>query len=162
MHSLCATASSHPANAFRSQSNAQTRASELDVRSQLDYASTIEGIPAEPKPGVLKGVVAIIRTSIRRRCPKHWVIKGIQKLTLQGEMNLFGDWEVLRDRDVVVGVMGPVKLYSLAEGAWRCIRGDITSARGGQILGIDERNARRSLQRVFANGALQLRGRDPA
>src|SRR5580693_9706923 len=155
MHSPEAT----PSVAIRECMNwVKVNTSKLEVCSQFNYARAtirrilgIESIAAKSKPRILKSVVAKVRTSIRRRWPKSWMIEGVQHFSLQCETKPLGDREVLGDRDVVVGVMGSVQPYSLAKGTGRCIRGNIVPARGGQVLGINECDVGRSLNRIFAN-----------
>ena len=85
---------------------ALNRLSELDIRPQFNLARSairrssigVYGPAAiDPKCGALNGVPAKIHTSIRRTWPEGRVIKGVQHLGLQAEMNRLGDWDVLRD-----------------------------------------------------------------
>jgi hypothetical protein len=107
--------------------------SKLEVRSQFNYSRSVirrirvrvQGIAAESKPGVLQGVIAKIRTSIRRRWPESWMIEGVQHLSLKGKTKPLCDWEVLGDRYIVVRIMGSIKPNSLADGTRSDIGRDI-------------------------------------
>jgi hypothetical protein len=167
MHSLEATTFVAPTNASWSRSTIKL-VSELEVRAQLDLARSavrrvLVGIQAatrdQPKRRALNGVPAKIRAAVGRTGSEGRMIKGIEHLCLQTEPKPFSDWKMLRDGDVVVGVMGPVDPHPLAERARRSIRrnvGWVGATCWEKILGINERDVSRSRDRILTNGALQL------
>jgi hypothetical protein len=178
MHSPRRQLSSHAANASRFRSKFK-RFSELDIRSQLDYACPLIGRswvvvrrnPSYGKPlllnvGCESSGKATVGAAISRARLKVRMIESVQHLRLEGESNALTNRERLGDRQVIVEIVGPVEIDKLANGSSCRVRTDVgrvcaASGRAGKVPGVEKAYSSLSGDTIYADSALQLRLRHP-